>query len=170
MSCSTDVTAPEISLLGLPPGVGLFYRLDAGKATANFSNMPVGSAVDVTAFVCIVFDASTTQCSTATVDVPPDSGHAVYPTSISVDACRVGESPSLSVAGSTDDWSAKWSLRDEDDHPTTDFGDMRTARVTVSFGHDLAGIDDWTSDTTTCSGAPDPDPEPSITPSPSPTP
>ena len=170
MSCSTGVTEPQISLAGMPPGVSLFYKFGSDNATTDFANLPVGSAVDVSAFVCVVFDSSTTQCSTESASVPPDNGNAVYPTRVSVDVCRVGDAPSLSVAGSTDDWSASWNLRDENGDPTTDYSEMRTARVTVSFSGDLDGIHDWRSDTTTCTGAPDPTPDPSVTPSPSPTP
>ena len=61
-----------------------------------------------------------------------------------------------------------WTLRDENGDATTDYSAMRTASVTVRFKAALNGIDQWTSDTTTCSGVPDP--EPSVTPTPSPTP
>ena len=174
MWCSTDVTAPVIDLTGMPPGAALFYRFGSANPTADFSTMPIGSSGAVTAFVCVVFDARTTQCSLIPVTVPPDPGHAVYRTKVTVQECTVGEAPQVTVAGSTDDWSANWTLRDENNAATTDYGAMRTARVTISFTGALAGIDDWTSATSTCSGAPDPTPTPtpgpSTTPSPSPTP
>ena len=174
MWCSTAVSPPVIDLLGFPVGTALFYRFGSGSATADFSDMPVGSPVTVKAFVCVLFDVVTTQCSTSTVTVPPAPGHADYPTKVTVAACAVGEAPSVTVAGADGDWSANWQLRDADGKNTNDYSAMRTARVTVSFNGALKGIDDWTSDTTTCSGAPDPTPDPtpdpSTTPSVSPTP
>jgi hypothetical protein len=170
MMCSTGVTPPVLNLTTMPAGAVWFYRFDSGSAIQNFSTLPIGSAVTVQAFVCVVFDATTTMCSTALATVPPDAGYAKYRTKVNVDACKVGEAPGLSVAGAAADWSAVWTLRDENGDITSDYTAMRTATVTVSFTGDLTGITDWTSDTTTCSGVPEPPVEPSVTPTPSPTP
>ena len=168
MWCSTSVTAPDVDLVGMPPGAMTFFSFDGAPATTDFTTMPIGSPVAVKTFVCVVFDALNTQCSTALATVSPAGGSADYRTKVTVDACRVGEAPTLSVAANASDWSAKWTLLDENGDVTTDYGEMRTAQVTVKFKSALSGIDPWTSDTTTCSGVPDP--EPSVTPTPSPTP
>ena len=168
MWCSTGVTPPEIDMLGMPLGALIFFSFDGAVATTDFTTMPIGSAVSVDSFVCVVFDVLNTQCSTDLATVRPAAGSADYRTKVTVDACRVGEAPTLSVAARGSDWSAEWTLIDENGDETTDYSAMRTASVTVRFKGALGGIDEWTSDTTTCSGVPDP--EPSVTPTPSPTP
>jgi len=170
MMCSTNVTPPVIDLSGMPVGASVFYRFDSGTATQDFSTMPIGAAVAVDAYVCVVFDSTTTMCSTATAAVSSAPSHPKYRAKINVDACEVGEAPQLSVAAAAADWSAAWTLRDENANITSDYTAMRTATVTVTFVGELAGIADWTSDTTTCSGVPEPPADPSPTPTPSPTP
>ena len=166
MSCSTGVTAPEIDLTGLPVTVIVGFRFNGASATTNFSNMPVGVPVTVTSRLCIGFGGGTTQCSAVNAPVPPEPGYAEYRTALTVGPCEVGSAPTVAVSASSGDWTEDWTLLDENGDPTSDYGLMRTARVTVSFVGALQGIADWTSDTTTCSGVPDPDPEPSVSPTP----
>jgi hypothetical protein len=100
------------------------------------------------------------------VVVPPDGGHADYRTQLAVAPCVVGEAPTVAVAAADGDYTLGWDLRDGNGDSTTDFGAMRTAQVTVKFENALNHIDDWTSTTMTCSGAPDPSPEPTVSPTP----
>jgi hypothetical protein len=166
MSCSTGVTAPVIDLAGLPVTVGVLYSFDAGPLTADFSEMPIGVPVEVSGVLCVVFDARNSQCSETLGTIGPEPGYANYRTSVTVSPCAVGEAPVVSVAGSASHWSAVWTLRDENGVETSDYTLMRTAQVTVSFTDALQGIADWTSDTMTCTGAPDPEPDPSGSPTP----
>jgi hypothetical protein len=166
LSCSTSVTGPEIDMSGLPPTVEVLYTFDSGTPNADFSTMPLGVVTEVRAFFCVVFDAGNSQCSESGTTVNPEPGYANYRTQVVVSPCAVGEAPTVSVAGSPSDWTADWTLLDENGVATSDFGLMRTAQVTVSFNGALQGIADWASDTVTCTGAPDPDPDPSVSPTP----
>jgi len=169
-SCTTGVTAPEIDLSSFPDTMRVRYTFDGGARTATFSNMPIGAPTVVEVYLCVVFGSGNAQCSTTAVTVPPEPGYADYRTQVSVASCAVGEAPSVSVGAAAGDYSLTWTLLDENGDPTTDFGEMRTARVTVNFIGALSGIDPWTSATMTCTGAPDPEPEPEPDPSVSPTP
>jgi len=170
LSCSTDVAGPTINLSGLPATVGVLYRFDGGPLTDNFASMPVGVPVTVTAYLCVVFDSRHSQCSEAGATVDPEPGSANYLTQITVSGCTVGEAPGVAVGGAASDWTAVWTLRDEDAVETADFGAMRTAQVTIQFGGALQGIDAWTSDVMTCGGVPEPEPEPTPDPTVSPSP
>jgi hypothetical protein len=128
--------------------------------------MPIGPSVSVLARLCVVFSSSNSQCSDVATPVLPEPGFPDYRTQVTVTPCAVGEAPTLSVSAAADDWSAAWTLRDENGDITTDYGLMRTAEVTVTFAGALSGLDPWTSETTTCSGAPEPEPEPSVSPTP----
>jgi hypothetical protein len=167
-SCSTGVTEPVITLAGLPSTVVVGYRFNGGSPTTKFSNMPIGVPVDVTARLCVVFNSTTSQCSTANAPVPPDPGYASYRTQVAVKSCVVGTAPSVAVSASSDDYVVEWTLRNEGGSVTTNYNAMRTATVKVTFINALAGINPWTSSTDTCSGVPDPTPTPTPTPDPSP--
>ena len=56
MWCSTGVTAPTSTCSGCRSARWPILQLQSGNATTDFSNMPIGSAVAVNAFVCVVFD------------------------------------------------------------------------------------------------------------------
>ena len=170
MSCTTGVTAPAIDLTALPTTVKVRYSFDGGARTADFGTMPIGFSTVAQAYLCVQFPGASAQCSATGAVLAPDAGFAHYRTSVTVAPCAVGSTPTLTVAGDPADWSAAWSLFDENDVATTDTSLMRTARVTVTFTNALDGIAAWTSDLTTCSGAPVPDPTPDPTPDPSPSP
>jgi len=166
LSCSTGVTAPLIDLSGQPSTVIYLYQFGTEPLTANFATMPLGSAVDVKAYLCVVFDAQNSRCSDSAATVGPEPGYANYRAQVSVTPCVVGEAPVVNVSGPASDSQAVWTLLDENGVETSDFGQMRSAQVIVNFTGALQGIADWTSDVVTCSGVPEPDPEPSVSPTP----
>lgn len=169
LTCTTGVTAPVVDLTGLPDTVGAMFEIGSAAPSATFS-MPLGVPPTMLARLCVVFDARESQCSGATAAVPSDPGYPEYRTRVTVEPCAVGEAPTLTVLAADPDWAAAWTLRDEDGAVTSDYALMRTAEVTVTFQGALAGIDPWTSATTTCTGAPDPSPTPDPSPSVSPSP
>jgi hypothetical protein len=166
MSCSTGVTAPVIDLTGLPATIAVLYQFDGGTATANFSNMPIGTPTAVTAKLCVVFGSSSSQCSPTGIAVSPEPGTAPYRTQITVQPCTVGTAPTVAVSAASNDYSVYWTLRDDNGDETYDYTLMRTAQVTVKFKAQLHNIDDWTSAETTCTGVPEPTPDPSVSPTP----
>lgn len=170
MSCVTGVTAPVINLSAQPSTVKVRYSFDGGPRITDFTMMPIGAPTVARAFLCVQFPGASLQCSPTGAVLSPDAGYAPYRASVTVAPCAVGDAPSLTVAGDTADWNATWSLFDADGTVTTDVTAMRTAQVTVDFTNALAGIASWTSEVTTCSGAPAPDPTPDPTPDPSPSP
>lgn len=168
--CSTGITAPLLNPTGLQLLATPYYTIGSGSLQSSFSP-PIGAPFTANVRYCVLWSSSTRQCSESSTVIPPDAGWPEYRTQVEVSGCRVGDAPRVSVSALSGDYSLAWTLLDADDQVTSDYHQMRRARVTVSFGGRLNSIAPWTSADQTCTGVPpEPEPEPEPEPDPDPDP